>query len=147
MKAYVILGLQTVISLIHNAWLLLIYVISLVLSTFWTQDIFDHLMAKKIKEIKLNVVFNNMGRKEILIDLISRAVVIVVYLIAAQVVCACVAKPIAAFVEIMTQALLISFYCFEYKSAAEGVDTPTGLILFEKQWVYQMGFGFSFALT
>jgi hypothetical protein len=39
-------------------------------------------------------------------------------------------------IEIFTQALLTAFYCFEYKTAAAGVDTPTGLTLFEKQWVY-----------
>jgi hypothetical protein len=47
----------------------------------------------------------------------------------------------------MTQSLLIAFYCFEYKTAAACIDTQTGLGLFEKQWVYFMGFGFPTTLA
>ena len=41
----------------------------------------------------------------------------------------------------------MSFFCFEYKTAAAGVDTPTCLNIFEKHWVYYFGFGFPFAAT
>lgn len=49
-------------------------------------------------------------------------------------------------IELVTQSLLISFYCYEYKTAAAGIDTSHGLAMFEKQWVYQTGFGFPFTL-
>jgi hypothetical protein len=41
--------------------------------------------------------------------------------------------------------LLTAFYCFEYKTAAAGVDSQRGILMFEKQWVYWLGFGFPFA--
>lgn len=53
----------------------------------------------------------------------------------------------ATLVELVTQSLLHAFYCFEYKTAAAGIDTPRGLAFFEKQWVYQAGFGFPFTLV
>jgi hypothetical protein len=55
--------------------------------------------------------------------------------------------PLTAFIEIFTQSLLTAFYCYEYKSVAAGMDTKTGLLTFEKQWIYWFGFGFPFAAT
>lgn len=39
-------------DLIHNTWVMFIYILTLVLSTLWVQDIFDCLMELKIKLIK-----------------------------------------------------------------------------------------------
>jgi len=124
------------VAFIHQAWLLMIYLVSLVLSTFWTQDIFDHLMEVKIKKSGQKVNFKPMKGKDIAVDLISRTVVITVFVVSSQIVCLCLSKPLSALLEIFTQSLLTAFYCFEYKTAAAGVDTPTGLHLFEKQWIY-----------
>lgn len=41
--------LAYVISFVHFAWCLGIYLVSMVLSTFWVQDIFDHQIAKMRK--------------------------------------------------------------------------------------------------
>ena len=38
-------------DLAHNSWVMFIYIATLVLTTFWVQDIFDHLMEIKIKLI------------------------------------------------------------------------------------------------
>lgn len=38
-------------DLCHYSWVMSIYIATLVLTTFWVQDIFDHLMDLKIKEI------------------------------------------------------------------------------------------------
>lgn len=35
------------IGFVHTLWLLLIYIISLVLSTFWVQDVFDRMLTLK----------------------------------------------------------------------------------------------------
>jgi hypothetical protein len=40
----------------------------------------------------------------------------------------------------------MSFYCFEYKTAASNCSTEEGLKLFEQQWVYFLGFGLPFAV-
>ena len=47
MKTTVHMGM----ALVHNAWVLFIYIATLVLTTFWVQDIFDHLMEVKIKQM------------------------------------------------------------------------------------------------
>jgi hypothetical protein len=39
-------------SMVHFFWTLTIYMVSLVLSTIWVQQIFDFLMAEKIKTMK-----------------------------------------------------------------------------------------------
>ena len=88
-----------------------------------------------------------MKFKDVLADLITRTVVVVTFLLSIQITQFCLSKTFGDLLEIASQALLVSFYCFEYKTAASGVDTPTGLILFEKQWIYQLGFGFPFALV
>ena len=38
-------------DMLHNSWVLTIYIATLVLTTFWVQDIFDYLMDLKIKQI------------------------------------------------------------------------------------------------
>jgi len=88
-----------------------------------------------------------MTPKDLMGDLVARTVIITIYMILCQLLCA-VTKPwLATIIELATQSLLIAFYCFEYKTAAAGIDTPTGLNLFERQWVYQTGFGFPFTLV
>lgn len=37
--------------------------------------------------------------------------------------------------------MLIAFYCFEKKTANAKMDIKTGFRLFERQWVYMLGFG------
>ena len=37
----------------HFCWTLFIYIVTLIFSTFWVQDIFDFLMSEKIKQMKL----------------------------------------------------------------------------------------------
>ena len=51
--SYVILtAVQVCLDLIHNLGVMFIYIATLVLTTFWVQDIFDHLMDLKIKAIQ-----------------------------------------------------------------------------------------------
>jgi len=88
-----------------------------------------------------------MTPKDVMGDLVARTVIITIYLILCKILCA-VTKPwLSTLIELATQSLLIAFYCFEYKTAAASIDTPTGLNLFERQWVYQTGFGFPFTLV
>ena len=35
-------------DLVYSSWVMFIYLATLVLTTFWVQDIFDHLMKVKI---------------------------------------------------------------------------------------------------
>jgi hypothetical protein len=39
----------------------------------------------------------------------------------------------------------MSFYCYEYKTAAAGFDSTQALLEFEQQWAYFLGFGITFA--
>ena len=48
-------GLKSVrlgMDLVHNTWVMSIYILTLVLSTLWVQDIFDCLMQLKLNQIK-----------------------------------------------------------------------------------------------
>ena len=97
---------------------------------------------------KLNrIKFKPMPPKDLLSDLFARTIIITIYLM----LCAFLQKVtvtwFATIIELVTQSLLIAFYCFEYKTAAAGIDTPHGLALFEKQWIYQAGFGFPFTFV
>jgi len=131
----------------------MIYIATLILSTFWVQDIFDYLMEQKISKLKEEggevslIRFQPMSAKQLASDLVGRTMQITIYIILCNLICAAATPSVGAFVEILTQSLLISFYCFEYKTAAAGIDTPVGLALFEKQWIYFFGFGFPFTLT
>lgn len=104
-------------------------------------------MTSKIKKNGLKINFKPMTGRDVLVDLVERTVVILIYQVSSQVLCMCVSWPIAAVIEIFAQGLLVSFFCFEYKTAAAGIDTPTCLNIFEKQWAYFFGFGFPFAAT
>ena len=48
----ILTAVQVGLDLIHNLGVMFIYIASLVLTTFWVQDIFDHLMDLKIKAIQ-----------------------------------------------------------------------------------------------
>ena len=52
LKTLVLLGVSWWSSFLHLCWTLGIYIATLILSTFWVQDIFDFLMAEKLKDIK-----------------------------------------------------------------------------------------------
>ena len=73
-----------------------------------------------------------MTPKDLASDLVSRTIIITLYLLMCQFLCSVTVSWVATLIELVTQSLLISFYCFEYKTAAAGIDTPSGLALFEK---------------
>ncbi len=123
--------MQLIFTLIHKAWLFVIYLVSLVLSTFWVQDIFDHILAEKIKSSKITKRFKPLSGKDMIADLFTRTKIMVIFVITCQVISFCLSGPLAAGFEIFNQGLLIAFYCFEYKTAALGVDTQRGIQLFE----------------
>ena len=89
-------------------------------------------MAAKIKKLGMNVKFKPMTGKDVLVDLIGRTIVIMVFNFCRLLLGICLNPLLATVVQILTESLLVSFYCFEYKTAAAGVDTPTGLSIFEK---------------
>lgn len=43
----------------------------------------------------------------------------------------CLSPPIAILLEILTQSLLTAYYCYEYKTAAAGIETKNGIKIFE----------------
>jgi uncharacterized membrane-anchored protein YitT (DUF2179 family) len=65
-------------------------------------------------------------------DLLGRAVIIAMFLSASGLIQFFLPNLLATLVDVISQALLISYYCFEYKTAAASMNTPTGLALFEK---------------
>lgn len=85
-------------SILHFCWNLGIYLVTLIFSTFWVQDIFDFLMAEKIKDMKaaasekgdreaikiinqLDLIkFQPMTTSQLLGDLVARTVIIGVFL-------------------------------------------------------------------
>ena len=73
-----------------------------------------------------------MTPKDLLSDLFARTVIITIYIVLCQFLCRVTVPWFATIIELITQSLLIAFYCFEYKTAAAGIDTPYGLALFEK---------------
>jgi hypothetical protein len=70
--AYFWIAVQLVITSIHKIWILSIYLVSLVLSTFWVQEIFDHTMTEKIKLTKSKIKFQPLSGKDVLVDLMMR---------------------------------------------------------------------------
>ena len=97
---------------------------------------------------KLNrIKFVPMPPKGLLSDLFARTIIITIYILLCTFLQKVTVEWFSALIELVTQSLLIAFYCFEYKTAAAGIDTEHGLALFEKQWIYQTGFGFPFAFV
>ena len=88
-----------------------------------------------------------MTTKDVLSDLVSRTVIITIYLLLCRFLCNVTVPWLSTVIDLVTQSLVHAFYCFEYKTAAAGIDTPHGLALFEKQWIYQTGFGFPFTFV
>ena len=132
-------------DLTHYSWVMFIYIATLVLTTFWVQDIYDHLMDLKIKQIQKQkdgdkilkrIKFKPMEPKDLVSDLVARTVIITIYLVICSVLQSVTVSWLGTVIELITQSLLIAFYCFEYKTAAAGIDTPSGLALFERQWLY-----------
>ena len=77
-----------------------------------------------------------MTPKDLLSDLFARTIIITIYLLLCTFLQKVTVTWFSTLIELVTQSLLIAFYCFEYKTAAAGIDTPHGLALFEKQWIY-----------
>ena len=92
------------------------------------------------------IKFTPMTPKDLLSDLFARTVIITIYILLSSFLCSVTVPWFSTFVELLTQSLLLAFYCFEYKTVAASIDTLHGLVLFERQWVYQAGFGFPFTL-
>ena len=113
-------------------------------------------MKLKIKQIEKRadkdklfqeVKFTPMTTKDLMSALFARTVIITIYILLCQFLQNVTVPWFSTLVELITQSLLIAFYCYEYKTAAAGIDTPKGLAMFEQQWVYQAGFGFPFTLV
>jgi hypothetical protein len=64
-----------------------------------------------------------MSGKDVLVDLLSRTVIVLIYVVTCLVASKMVVWPLSAAIEIFSSSLLTAFYCFEYKTAAAGVDT------------------------
>jgi hypothetical protein len=87
-----------------------------------------------------------MTRKQYARDLAVRALLLVIYLTTTSFIQWTQPHVIGVMIELAAQSLLNAAYCFEYKTAAASIDTPIAYGLFEKQWVYQLGFGFPITL-
>lgn len=64
-----------------------------------------------------------MTTTQLIGDLVARAVVIAVFLTISGLMQWTQHRYIATIIELMTQSLLIAFYCYEYKTAAACIDT------------------------
>jgi Etoposide-induced protein 2.4 (EI24) len=104
------------------------------------------MLAKK-KAVHPEIQWRPMSGKAVIYDLFSRTIIVVIFSVSCLAGKKLTVWPLTVLIEILTQSLLTAFYCFEYKTAAAGVDTTTGLMNFEKQWIYWFGFGFPFAAT
>ena len=93
------------------------------------------------------VNFKPMTAKDVACDLVGRTLIIAIFISICNILCLITISPVSNLINVFSQALLFAFYCFEYKTASAGIDTPTGLRLFESQWIYFMGFGFPAALV
>ena len=98
-------------DLAHNSWVMFIYIATLVLTTFWVQDIFDHLMDVKIKQIQSNgddkkllnrVKFVPMTPKDLISDLFARTVIITIYILLCQFLCSVTVSWLATLIELVT---------------------------------------------
>ena len=74
----------------------MIYLVSLVLSTFWIQDIFDHLIAEKLKTSKTKLKLRPLKGKDVLSDLFTRTKIMVIFVLACQVISFCLSGPLSA---------------------------------------------------
>ena len=108
-------------------------------------------MMKKIAKAKkegkkLETNFAKMNGKELVQDLIGRTITILIITMTTNLLKNIAIEEAGIAFEIFVQSLLVSFYCYEYKTAASSIDTAAGLHLFEKQWIYFFGFGLPFAI-
>jgi hypothetical protein len=67
-------------SVLHQLYTLFIYTVTLVLSTFWVQDIFDHLLAGYQKKNPTEK-WQPIGGSQMLVDLIARTILVITYAI------------------------------------------------------------------
>ena len=44
-------ALRLVMAIVYNVWIFIIYIMSMTLTTFWAQDIFDELIQIKLQRI------------------------------------------------------------------------------------------------
>mmetsp|Transcript_10802 Transcript_10802/g.14537 ORF Transcript_10802/g.14537 Transcript_10802/m.14537 type:complete len:101 (+) Transcript_10802:293-595(+) len=98
-------------DLTHYSWVMFIYIATLVLTTFWVQDIYDHLMDLKIKQIQKEpdadkilskIKFKPMEPKDLVSDLVARTVIITIYLVMCSILQSITVSWVAALIELVT---------------------------------------------
>jgi len=98
-------------DLTHYSWVMFIYIATLVLTTFWVQDIYDHLMDLKIKQIQKEpnadkilskIKFKPMEPKDLVSDLVARTVIITIYLVMCSTLQSITVSWVAALIELVT---------------------------------------------
>ena len=88
-------------------------------------------MAKyKKKNPDLNWV--PIGGIYVYVEQVKRAGVIVMFVVSSMLLMILFDWPLTALVEIFTQSILTAYYCYEYKTAAAGIELNNGILMFEQ---------------
>ncbi len=149
-KNIIVQVLRLIMNVIYNGWIFMIYIVSMTLTTYWAQDIFDELIVTKLqRHLNAKSPIKNPGQhlkeiqrldpklsaKERGIDLIQRTFIITLYLVLTSlityVVRSSLGKFFGAIIEIFFYSVLNAYYCYEYKTSAMEMDVMTSIELFE----------------
>lgn len=136
---------QFVFDIIYYPILLIAYLISFILSSFWFGDISEAaiLVETKVYDNKNFVSRNIDGPTRIRNEIVHIFIVIFFFM---QIAITKYLPYIGGFLELLHYSFLYSLYCFEYKWGTDSY-LMKNLAFFEENSPYFMGFGFLFALS
>jgi hypothetical protein len=131
-------------TIVYYPFLLVVYLISFILSSFWFLDIAEEAISIERR------FFENKNFESVKVDNVTRIRneiirILLVLLFFVQILVCTYIPYIGPLIELLHYSFLYSLYCFEYKWGTDSY-LQKNLAFFEQNAAYFMGFGFIFAL-
>ncbi len=134
--------LEPIITILYYVfWLYPVYIVSFVLTTFWVQDIFDESFKHFYKG---KVTPSPALTPAQFVSYLVRRIVMIGLVLVQSTMFGCLPFPLGRVAELIHFSLMYSYYCFEYLTMAQNVGLDQSVEMFEYNWAYFLGFGFSF---
>ena len=116
-------------------WLVPMYVISFLLNTIWYMEIAEGVFKAQVKDKYPTPTISHVIRDEVYRVFLMLWMALLIFALNA----------VPSFFGFIPSFALCSwvyaFYCFDYKWTFQGLNLQTRMTLFERHWVYMLGFG------